>query len=188
MMPHKKNPDGAELIRGKAGRTFGNLMALLTTVKGLPLSYNRDLQEDKEPLFDTVHTLLLVLPLASKLVKEIKFNLERLKQAADDPYVAATDLADHLVLKGVPFRQAHQAVGELVALAVSKGVALKDLTDSEVSEFCPKADPGIIAKLTLESLLEARHTTLGGTAPLRVAQQLNLAFKVLKSEQEDGLL
>jgi argininosuccinate lyase len=187
MMPHKKNPDGAELIRGKAGRTFGNLIALLTTVKGLALSYNRDLQEDKEPVFDTVETLNLVLPLAAKLVSGLKFNLDRLKQAANDPYVAATDLADHLVLKGVPFRQAHQAVGSLVAQAVSKGMPLRNLTDKEVKQFCPKADAGILSKLTLERLLEARSTTPGGTAPTAVARQLTSALKEIEREQQEDL-
>ncbi|MDR1487391.1 MAG: argininosuccinate lyase [Deltaproteobacteria bacterium] len=188
MMPHKKNPDGAELIRGKAGRTFGNLMALLTTVKGLPLAYNRDLQEDKEPLFDTVKTLDLVLPLATSLVSSMTFNFDRLRQAADDPYVAATDLADHLVVKGTPFRQAHRRVGELVAEAVSKGVALKDLPRKLLEKHCPEADESISSKLTLEHLLEARCTSPGGTAPAAVARQLDIAFNEIEGEKEDGCL
>jgi argininosuccinate lyase len=185
MMPHKKNPDGAELIRGKAGRTIGNLVSLLTTVKGLPLSYNRDLQEDKEPLFDTVGTLDKVLPLAARIVEELTFDFARTRAAADDPYTPATDLADHLVLKGVPFRSAHERVGRLVAKAVADGRALRDLADHEVAAFCPEADPGVVRTLTLDRLLAVRSTTPGGTAPDMVDERIKDARLELIMEAEE---
>jgi argininosuccinate lyase len=182
MMPQKKNPDGAELIRGKAGRTAGNLVSLLVTVKGLPLSYNRDLQEDKEPLFDTCETLSKVLPLAARIIEEIEFDYEAARLAADDPYVAATDLADHLVLQGVPFRLAHEQVGRLVAKACSLGKPLRELSDNDVWEFCPMAASRFAQTLVLEKLLEARSTTPGGTAPEAVSAQIALAFGELSAE------
>ncbi|MDR1110158.1 MAG: argininosuccinate lyase [Deltaproteobacteria bacterium] len=182
MMPQKKNPDGAELMRGKAGRAIGNLVSLLATVKGLPMSYNRDLQEDKEPLFDTVETLELVLPLAAQMVRGLVFDLERLRAAADDPYVAATDLADHLVLKGLPFRQAHAAVGALVARAMARGVPLRDIGAESLREFCPQADPDVLGALDLDSLLAARSSTPGGTAPASVGRQLEEAKRALEIE------
>jgi argininosuccinate lyase len=182
MMPQKKNPDGAELIRGKAGRTIGNLVSLLTTVKGLPMSYNRDLQEDKEPVFDTVDTLDLVLPLAESLVRGLCFDLERLRTAADDPYVGATDLADHLVRKGLPFREAHATVGALVAWLISKGVSIREVDPGTLAKFCPLADPGFVRSLDLDSLIAARSTTPGGTAPVVVQKQIKAALQALKDE------
>jgi argininosuccinate lyase len=184
MMPQKKNPDGAELMRGKAGRTIGNLVSLLTTVKGLPLAYNRDLQEDKEPVFDTVDTLELVLPLAVSMIKGIDFHLERLRQAADDPFVAATDLADHLVLKGLPFREAHAAVGALVTRLMSENKSLREVDPKTLKEFCPLADPDFVKSLDLDSLIAARSTTPGGTAPAMVTFQLNKAREDLACEYE----
>ncbi|MDR2443154.1 MAG: argininosuccinate lyase [Deltaproteobacteria bacterium] len=183
MMPHKKNPDGAELIRGKAGRTIGNLVTLLTVVKGLPMSYNRDLQEDKEPLFDTIDTLNLILPLATAMIESIEFKEENLKKAADDPFMAATDLADHLVQKGVPFRLAHEQVGRLVVLALSKNIALRDLEDSLVLKYCPEAEPGLVKKLSLDNLLAKRDTTPGGTAPAVVSLRIKEALDELDGEK-----
>jgi argininosuccinate lyase len=188
MMPQKKNPDGAELQRGKAGRVFGNLFTLLTVVKGLPMSYNRDLQEDKEPLFDTVETLKMVLPLAAAMVKDLKFNLSRLSEAAADPFAAATDLADHLVLKGLPFREAHSQVGQLVAYAVRKKRPLNCLLPEELLRFCPQASPTILLDLTVENILSARFTTPGGTAPKAVASQLKKALEQLKTEVKKGAI
>jgi argininosuccinate lyase len=161
-------------MRGKAGRAIGNLVALLTVVKGLPLSYNRDLQEDKEPLFDTADTLEMLLPVATKMVRELKFNLERLREAADDPYASATDLADLLVLKGVPFREAHRQAGAAVAYALKRKKALAALTPEELGRFCPQAPAGVFAKLTLEARLAAR-STFGGPAPRSVARQIRTA-------------
>jgi argininosuccinate lyase len=182
MMPQKKNPDGAELIRGKAGRAVGNLVSVLVTVKGLPMSYNRDLQEDKEPLFDTVETLAKALPLAARIAEALEFDYARARQAADDPYVPATDLADHLVLKGIPFRTAHERVGRLVAKAMAEGRSLRDLSDEEMAKLFPEAAPGLAAELTLERLLAARSTTPGGTAPKAVAAQIRKARRELALE------
>jgi argininosuccinate lyase len=185
MMPQKKNPDGAELMRGKAGRAIGNLMALLAVVKGLPLSYNRDLQEDKEPLFDTVDTLDALMPVAAKMVRELKFDLERLRAAADDPYASATDLADLLVRRGVPFREAHRQVGAAVAYALKRKKALAALSPEELNRFCPLAPAKIFAGLTLADRLSAR-STFGGPAPRSVARQLRAARQRLARETNKG--
>ncbi|MDR1920909.1 MAG: argininosuccinate lyase [Candidatus Adiutrix sp.] len=182
MMPQKKNPDGAELMRGKAGRVIGDLMALLTVVKGLPMSYNRDLQEDKEPLFDAADTLLLVLPAAARMIAGLSFNRERLYAAADDPYAPATDLADHLVKRGVPFRRAHGEAGAAVAYALKKGVALADLAPDEMARFCPEAAADVMADLKLEKLLAAR-SAFSGTAPRSVRRQIKAARKALLAEE-----
>ncbi|MDR1607412.1 MAG: argininosuccinate lyase [Deltaproteobacteria bacterium] len=187
MMPQKKNPDGAELIRGKAGRAIGNLVALLTVVKGLPMAYNRDLQEDKEPFFDTVDTLGLVLPLATKMVEGLRFNLAKLRSMADDPYVAATDLADHLVRRGLPFRVAHQQVGALVAFCVEKNIALRDVEAATLAEFCPEAEANILKELTLEAILAARDKTPGGVAPRQVAARVQEALAEVAEEKNQTL-
>ena len=186
MMPQKKNPDGAELMRGKSGRAIGNLTALLTVVKGLPMSYNRDLQEDKEPLFDTIDTLLLILPVAARMVEGLKFNYERLYQAADDPYSPATDLADHLVRQGVPFREAHHQAGSTVAYALKKQKPLIELNLEEIRKFCPKATPEAISAMKLENMLKAR-VTYGGTSPKSVSRQLKAARKAMTAEIKKGV-
>jgi argininosuccinate lyase len=188
MMPQKKNPDGAELIRGKAGRTFGNLMTLLTTLKGLPLSYNRDLQEDKEPLFDTVETLETVLPLASKLVCGLIFNLPRLREAANDGNALATDLAERLVLKGVAFRKAHEIVGSLAAFAAENGQSLRDLSDKQLKAASNLINRALIDELTLELNLQARRTSPGGTSPETTRRQMAKAWDRLRQEKLDGWL
>ena len=181
MMPQKKNPDGAELTRGKSGRVIGDLMALLTVVKGLPMSYNRDLQEDKEPLFDAADTLELILPVAARMIEGLTFNLDRLREAADDPYAPATDLADHLVRKGVPFREAHRQAGAAVAHAINAHKALVDLSPAELAVLCPKADMSVIKEMALPAMLKAR-STYSGTAPKSVARQLAAARRALVSE------
>jgi argininosuccinate lyase len=183
MMPQKKNPDGAELVRGKAGRAIGNLVSLLVTVKGLPMSYNRDLQEDKEPLFDTAETLAKALPLARRIVEDMELDYEAARRAAADPELAATDLADSLALSGVPFRKAHEMVGRLVAKASAEGLDLSRLPDEMVASCCPGAEPGALGRLTLESRLAARSTTPGGTAPSAVAAQIALAKERLAGER-----
>lgn len=185
MMPQKKNPDGAELMRGKSGRLIGGLMGLLTVVKGLPMSYNRDLQEDKEPLFDAVDTLELILPVAARMIEGLKFNFKRLEEAADDPYSPATDLADHLVRKGVPFREAHRQAGEAVAFALKAQKALVELSPAELAGLCPKAGPELIGEMALPAMLRAR-STYGGTAPKSVARQLAAARRALAAETEKG--
>jgi argininosuccinate lyase len=187
MMPHKKNPDGAELIRGKTGRVVGDLVSLLTVVKGLPLSYNRDLQEDKEPLFDAAETLGLTLPLAAALVEGALFNLPKMEEAAHDSFMAATDIAEHLVLCGVPFRKAHHQVGALVSYALTQGIPLSAITPEELLRFCPKADPVILSRLDTRSLLEARKT-FGGTSPQSVSQRLSEALELVRGEELNGFL
>ncbi len=182
IMPQKKNPDVPELVRGKTGRVYGHLMGLLTVMKGLPLAYNRDLQEDKEPLFDTVETLARVLPLMARLVERMKLDTGRLRSAADDPFVTATDLADHLVKQGVPFRQAHALVGRTVRHCLDRGLALADLSEDELFELCPGAAPGVKKELTLDASVNAR-TSIGGTAPANVEAALKKVLAELEQEE-----
>jgi argininosuccinate lyase len=183
MMPQKKNPDGAELMRAKSGRGIGNLVALLAVVKGLPMSYNRDLQEDKEPMLDTARTLEEVLPLAAAMIGQLEFDYARLLEAASDPMAAATDLADSLVRAGLPFRAAHRRVGALVAYAAGAGRSLTELSPGELAQHCPEADPRILESLSLGRILACRDTSPGGTAPLAVKRQLEAALALLEQEK-----
>jgi argininosuccinate lyase len=171
IMPQKKNPDVAELARGKAGRLVGDLTALLTVLKGLPLAYDRDLQEDKEPVFDAVDTLLLVLPAVSGMVATMTIDIERLEATAADGYALATDVAELLVRNGVAFRDAHEAVGELVAYCAAKGLDLADVPDEALSAISVHLTPDVRGVLSVRGALEARSAP-GGTAPTRVAVQL----------------
>jgi argininosuccinate lyase len=171
IMPQKKNPDVAELARGKAGRLIGGLAGLLTTLKGLPLAYNRDLQEDKEPVFDAVDTLLLLLPAMSGLVGTLRFDVKRLAASAAAGYSLATDLAEHLVRRGVPFREAHEAVGHLVVWCQVHECDLGDVGDADLIAISPHLTPDVREVLTVAGALAARNGR-GGTAPVRVAEQL----------------
>ena len=174
MMPQKRNPDVAELVRGKAGRVVGSLMSLLTLVKGLPLSYDRDLQEDKEPIFDAVDTLELVLPALTGAIASARFDRERLAAAASDDFALATDVAEALVLLGVPFRDAHERVGQLVAAAEARGSGLAGLP----TELVEAAHPELAHRwdeLLDPSAAIARRTGRGGTAIESVRQQLTRA-------------
>jgi len=171
IMPQKKNADVAELARGKAGRLIGGLTGLLTTLKGLPLTYNRDLQEDKEPVFDAVDTLLLVLPAMAGMVSSMNFNTERLRQSAAAGHVLATDLAEMLVRRGVPFRDAHEAVGHLVVWCEVHDCELADVSDDDLAKVSPYFTPDVRSVLSVTGALAARDT-YGGTAPRRVAEQL----------------
>ena len=179
IMPQKKNPDVAELGRGKTGRVYGHLMGMLTTMKGLPLSYNRDLQEDKEGLFDTVDTLLSTLAVFAGMVKTLKVKAERTGQAAGQGYILATDVADYLVKKGLPFRQAHSVVAKLVSYAVEKGKELNQLELGEYRQFSPLFDAGVL-DVTVASSIKARNV-VGGTAPEQVDAQLARAKGLVKS-------
>jgi argininosuccinate lyase len=161
MMPQKKNPDVLELIRGKTGRVFGSWLTLLTVMKGLPLSYNRDLQEDKEPLFDTVDTLRGGLSLLAKMVPEVRFNTERMRAAASEGFLLATDLADHLTAQGMPFREAHHVVGRMVRLGIEQNKPFSAWTPEEFLSFSPLFDRRL--KLSLEAALEKR-SGIGGTS------------------------
>ncbi len=171
IMPQKKNPDIAELTRGKAGRLIGNLTGLLATLKGLPLAYNRDLQEDKEPLIDSVNQLRVLLPAVTGMTATLTFDTDRMAAMAPAGFSLATDIAEWLVRQGVPFRVAHEAAGSCVALAESTGRGLEELTDSELAAIHPALTPQVRAVLTVEGSLASRDG-VGGTAPIRVAEQL----------------
>jgi argininosuccinate lyase len=178
IMPQKKNPDIPELIRGKSGRVVGNLMALLTMLKGLPLTYNRDLQEDKEPVFDTLDTVSQGLAIAAELLANMKFNTARLEDATKTGYMTATDLADYLVRKNVPFRQAHAIVGRTVAYCVQKKKELIELALDELRQFSEAIDEDVFAVLTVKGSVDSRRST-GGTSIVRVKEALARAEREL---------
>lgn len=171
IMPQKKNPDIAELARGKSGRLIGNLTGLLATLKAQPLAYNRDLQEDKEPVFDSVAQLELVLPAMAGLVASLTFDVERMAALAPAGYTLATDIAEWLVRRGVPFRSAHEAAGAAVRAAEGRAVGLDELTDDELAAISPELTPEVREVLTIEGSVSSRDGR-GGTAPARVAEQL----------------
>lgn len=171
LMPQKKNPDALELVRGKSGRVTGALMAMTVTLKSLPLAYNKDLQEDKEGLFDALKHWRAALDISSQCLQGVRVNRERCRQAAQQGYANATELADYLVSKGVPFRQAHQQVGELVQLAIKQGKPLEQLSLSQMQQVTETIEEDVYPWLTLNSLLEKRQA-LGGTSPERVKEAL----------------
>jgi argininosuccinate lyase len=177
IMPQKKNPDVAELVRGKAGRVYGKLIALLVTMKGLPLSYNRDMQEDKEGLFDTVDTLLSTLEVFSGMFETIKVKTENTEQAVRRGYILATDLADYLVRKRESFRTAHDIVARLVSYAMEKGKSFSELSLTEYKGFSPLFSEDVYS-ITIESSLAARDI-VGGTAPKQVEQAIATAKKII---------
>ncbi len=171
IMPQKKNPDIAELARGKAGRLIGNVSGLLATLKGLPLAYNRDLQEDKEPVFDSVATLEAVLPAFAGMVATLRFNTERMAALAPQGFSLATDVAEWLVTQRVPFREAHEISGALVSFCEEHGVDLGDPSDEELASISPHLTPQVRSVLTVAGSIASRDGA-GGTAPVRVAEQL----------------
>ena len=171
IMPQKRNPDVAELARGKAGRLTGNLTAVLTVLKGLAFAYNRDLQEDKEPVFDSIDTLTLLLPAVSGMVQTLTFDTERMRAAAPTGHALATDVAEWLVRQGVPFRDAHEVSGACVRLCDQRGIELWDLSDSDLQSVSPALTPDVRTVLSLDGALAAR-SAYGGTAPARVLEQL----------------
>ncbi|MFJ6654410.1 argininosuccinate lyase [Microbacterium sp. NPDC091313] len=170
IMPQKKNPDIAELARGKAGRLIGNLSGLLATLKGLPLAYNRDLQEDKEPVFDSVRTLELVLPAFAGMIATLRFDTERMAALAPEGFSLATDVADWLVRRGVPFRDAHEISGSLVRACETRGIGLEDADDALLAEVSAHLTPEVRDVLSVEGSVASRSGA-GGTAPDRVAEQ-----------------
>jgi len=184
MMPQKKNPDIAELVRGKSGRVYGNLVAVLTAVKGLPLTYNFDLQEDKEPLFDSVDTTLHCLSILAAMIRSLTFDAEAMRKAASDPMLLATDLAEILVSRGTPFRLAHEIVGKIVRHCLDSGRALTSLDARELGAFSPalspqadqKAGSSVTELLTLDRSV-ARRTSTGGTSPALVKKRLRTLAK-----------
>jgi argininosuccinate lyase len=179
-MPQKRNPDIAELARGRTGRVYGNLIAALTTLKGLPLSYNRDLQEDKEALFETADTLMSTLGVFAGMLSELIFDKDKMEAAAAGGYSLATDLADYLVRKGMPFRDAHQAVAALVEYAQPAGKPLGDLTLEEYRRFSPLFGEDVLG-IDVRMSIESRDVP-GGTATSRVREALEEARERLKGE------
>ena len=180
IMPQKKNPDVAELARGKSGRLIGDLTGLLATLKGLPLAYNRDLQEDKEPLFDAVDTLELLLPAVSGMMATLEFHTERMAELAPRGFALATDIAEWLVRQGVPFRVAHEVAGEAVRVAEARDVELWDLTDDELAGISAQLTPEVRSVLSTAGSLNSRSSR-GGTAPSAVAEQLAELTRQLQS-------
>jgi argininosuccinate lyase len=180
LMPQKKNPDSMELVRGKAGRVFGHLQSLLTTMKGLPLAYNKDMQEDKEALFDTVDTVGACLSVSTTVLKNIRVNEARARDAATHGYLNATELADYLARRGIPFREAHDIVGRIVRRAIELGVEVNELPSDTLRSFSPLIEPDVFEALTLEQTLDAKSQQ-GGTSPARVFDELKRARLSLSS-------
>jgi argininosuccinate lyase len=181
IMPQKKNPDVPELIRGKTGRAYGNLIALLTVMKGLPLAYNKDTQEDKEPVFDSVKNALISIEILKETLKTMTVNKEKMYEACKKGHLTATDLADYLVNKGVPFREAHHITGRAVALAESKGVDLSDLSLDELKKIDERIGDDL--DLSLENSMKSRKS-YGATAPERVKEQIVYFEKFLKEHND----
>jgi argininosuccinate lyase len=176
MLPQKKNPDIAELARGKSGRMIGNLVGLMTTLKGLPLAYNRDLQEDKEPLFDSVDQVSLALIAISGMISTATFHSERMQEAADVEVTAATDIAEWLVRNGTPFRQAHAIVGALVREHLASGVSLRSLVQTQLGDDA--------AALVAQGVGVSQRRSPGGAGPIPVAQQLKKFTELLAQQRE----
>ncbi|MBI5091704.1 MAG: argininosuccinate lyase [Candidatus Hydrogenedentes bacterium] len=179
IMPQKKNPDVAELVRGKVGRVYGDLTALLTLMKGLPLTYNRDMQEDKEPVFDAADTLRVCLRVVARMIPSIRVNRKRMAAAASEGFLEATDVADYLVGKGLPFREAHEITGKLVLYCAKNQRRLPELSLDEFRSFSGLFGSDLRAQLTPQSIV-SRRNTFGGTAPSRVRHALRQARRALK--------
>jgi len=182
IMPQKKNPDIAELARGKSGRFIGNLTGLLATLKGLPFGYNRDLQEDKEPVFDTVDQLLVLLPAMTGMIRTLRFNAELMAASAPAGFALATDIAEWLVREGVPFRSAHEIAGSCVQVAEERNCELWDLTDDELAGISIALNPSVREVLNIEGALNSRDA-FGGTAPTRIREQLQVLSELIVSER-----
>ncbi|MCD6518399.1 MAG: argininosuccinate lyase [Anaerolineae bacterium] len=180
LMPQKRNPDSMELVRAKAGRLIGNLVQLLTVIKGLPSTYDKDLQEDKEPLFDTLDTLKMTLPITAQVIATLQVNQEAMQNALDEAMLA-TDLADYLVRKGIPFREAHHLVGQVVLLSEQKGLPLSKLPLEELQRISPAFGPDLYDTLHFEASVEARNV-IGGTALSAVKKQLQRARMLLQGK------
>lgn len=180
IMPQKRNPDAAELVRAKAGTVLGRLVGLLAVLKGLPLTYNRDLQEDKQALFEVADTLSPALAVAREMLASATFDAARMEQALDEGFLTATEAADYLVRRGVPFREAHGIVGQVVRYCEQQGVRLPDLSPEEWRSFSPEFGDDIVAHVSVEGAVKARRTP-GGTAPERVREQIAEAKRLLAS-------
>jgi argininosuccinate lyase len=178
IMPQKKNPDVAELARGKTGRVVGHLVGMLTMMKGLPLAYNKDMQEDKEALFDTVETCRGVLDCIAPMMETLQVKRENMENACARGFLTATDLADYLVRKGVPFRRAHEIVGKTVLICTERGITLHDLTTAELQDFAAEIEPDVHEAISLRASVQARGV-IGGTAPVAVHAAIERAQKML---------
>jgi argininosuccinate lyase len=174
----------AELARGKSGRLIGNLMSVLTMLKGLPFAYNRDLQEDKEPLFDSLDTLALVIPAVSGMIATTNFDREKMKAAAPTGFSLATEIADYLVGKNIPFAQAHEAAGACVSMCEKLSCDLHQLSDEQFLAIHPSLDSGVRKVLTVEGAINSR-TTMGGTAPIQVSKQIQSAMKKTLDQRKE---
>lgn len=180
IMPQKRNPDMSELTRGKTGRVYGDLMSILTLMKGLPLSYNRDMQEDKEPLFDSVETVIMCLDVNTEMLKTAAFNTEAMEEALQRGYLTATDVADYLAKKGVPFRKAHEISGSIVSYAEQQGKELEQITFGELKKFSDHIDMDILKHLSIRGSVESRKS-YGGTAPGNVRKMITAAKRELSN-------
>jgi len=178
IMPQKKNPDVAELIRGKTGRVYGSLMGLLTVMKGLPLAYNKDMQEDKEQIFDAVDTVKLCLPVFTKMLATMKINAENMKNGAKSGYTNATDAADYLVKRGVPFRDAHEITGKLVLYAIDENKALDELSMDEFKSFSEVFEDDVYKEISMEACVGERRI-YGGPAESAVIKSIENCKKFL---------
>ena len=178
IMPQKKNPDVAELCRGKTGRVYGNLMSILTTLKGMPLAYNKDIQEDKEPLFDSVETVKLCIEAFIEMIDVMQVNAENMFESAKKGYVNATDLADYLVVKGMPFRDAYNISGKVVSYCLAKDVILEELPLEEYKQFSDLIESDVHQRLQLKTCVERRNSA-GGTSPASVRTQIDYIRKVI---------
>ena len=181
IMPQKKNPDVAELCRGKTGRVYGNLMSILTVLKGLPLAYNKDIQEDKEPLFDSVETVKLCIEAFIEMVDVMEVNEANMYESAKQGYVNATDLADYLVVKGMPFRDAYNVSGKVVSYCIGRGCALEELPLEEFKQFSPLIDADVHQRLSLHTCVERRNSA-GGTSCTSVRQQIEYIRNVIDNQ------
>ena len=182
MMPQKKNPDVSELVRGKTGRVIGHLMAMLTTAKGLPLAYNKDLQEDKEGLFDTIDTVKFSLSVYAQMIKAMRVNKEKMLLATKEDFSNATDMADYLVKKGLPFRDAHEVAGKSVSYCIEQDKWLMDLSLEEFKQFSPLFDEDILEEIKVETCV-ANRNSYGGTSYSQVEQSLKNAAEIMKKQQ-----
>ena len=182
MMPQKKNPDVSELVRGKTGRVIGHLMAMLTTAKGLPLAYNKDLQEDKEGLFDTIDTVKFSLSVYAQMIKAMRVNKDKMLLATKEDFSNATDMADYLVKKGLPFRDAHEVAGKSVSYCIEQDKWLMDLTLEEFKQFSPLFDEDILEEIKVETCV-ANRNSYGGTSYSQVEQSLKNATEIMKKQQ-----
>ena len=182
-MPQKKNPDVAELVRGKTGRVYGDLMTLLTVMKGIPLAYNKDMQEDKEALFDGLDTALLSLQTFNGMIKTMKVKKANMKKSAAGGFTNATDVADYLVKKGMAFRSAHEVVGKIVLYCITKDIAIDDLNMEEFKNFSPIFEEDIYKAIDLLTCVEER-SVIGGPSSSSVKMQIEVLEKFIKENNE----